>query len=311
MSTKTEKINTFQSTNEMKNNQDGDMEHYNRNMQDSMFVDLFSTEENLLDLYRSLHPEDTSVQLSDIKNVTLTNVFVNGLRNDVGLLVGDRLIILTEHQSTVNKNMPVRALLYYAEQLKRYLFSDNSRRKKVFQKSLMKLPYPEFYVIFTGNDSEFSDSALQLSDAFAVKDFINVTVKVISQKNLAAHGLLSEYLEFIKILKDNINCKGDRKEAIKETVQTCLASGILINYLNMRKEGIADMLMKEMTIEELIGTAEENRMEGRMEGMQEGIRGVIKLCKQYNIPFFDAVKQIAESYSLSENEAELRVKKYW
>jgi len=37
-----------------------------------------------------------------------------GQINDVSFTVGDRLIVLIEHQSTINENMPLRLLMYVA-----------------------------------------------------------------------------------------------------------------------------------------------------------------------------------------------------
>ncbi len=135
----------------MENNQNysNSTEGTNRKIQDSMFTDLFKPQENLLDLYKILHPEDMSVRLADIRNVTLTNILTGGIISDLGMLVRGKLIILTEHQSTVNKNMPVRVLLYYAEELKRYLFADEKRKKQLYRRGLIKLPSPEFYVILS------------------------------------------------------------------------------------------------------------------------------------------------------------------
>ena len=75
--------------------------------------------------------------------------YTGGIISDLGMLVRGKLIILTEHQSTVNKNMPVRVLLYYAEELKRYLFADEKRKKQLYRRGLIKLPSPEFYVILS------------------------------------------------------------------------------------------------------------------------------------------------------------------
>jgi len=63
-----------------------------RNMYDSVFTSLFSDPENMLRLYRDLHPEDTDVTADDIKDVTLKATMVNHIYNDLGFTVGDRSI---------------------------------------------------------------------------------------------------------------------------------------------------------------------------------------------------------------------------
>ena len=55
-----------------------------RSIQDSVFRNLFSRPEYLLQLYRVLHPEDTTAAESDLGNITIQNVLVGSLYNDPG-----------------------------------------------------------------------------------------------------------------------------------------------------------------------------------------------------------------------------------
>ena len=89
----------------------------NRKYKDSVFVDLFSEDEkakeNFLSLYNALH--NTNLQLScPVENIKLDNVMYMNIVNDVSCLVDDKIIVLAEHQSTVNENMPLRFLQYIA-----------------------------------------------------------------------------------------------------------------------------------------------------------------------------------------------------
>lgn len=65
-----------------------------RNIKDSVFTDFFRIPENLLELYKVLHPEDRDVSISDLHDVTVENILVNDIYNDLGFRVGHRLIIL-------------------------------------------------------------------------------------------------------------------------------------------------------------------------------------------------------------------------
>ena len=85
------------------------MSMVNRKYKDSVFVDLFSedekAQENVLSLYNALH--STSLQLScPVENIRLDNVMYMNIINDVSCLVDNRIIVLAEHQSTINENMP-------------------------------------------------------------------------------------------------------------------------------------------------------------------------------------------------------------
>ena len=65
-----------------------------RNAKDSVFCDLFEKPEYLIQLYRVLHPEDKKTQEGDLTIVTLSSVFLKEIYNDLGFMLGNRLIVL-------------------------------------------------------------------------------------------------------------------------------------------------------------------------------------------------------------------------
>ena len=92
----------------------------NRKYKDSVFVDLFSEDEkakeNFLSLYNALH--GTNLQLScPVENIKLDNVMYMNIVNDVSCLVDDKIIVLAEHQSTINENMPSQRLYLLVQSL--------------------------------------------------------------------------------------------------------------------------------------------------------------------------------------------------
>ena len=85
------------------------MKKHNRRYKDSVFVDLFSEDKyaksNFLALYNALH--DTDYRSTGIlRNIRLKQVLYMTFYNDVSYLIDNKLIVLAEHQSTVNLNMP-------------------------------------------------------------------------------------------------------------------------------------------------------------------------------------------------------------
>ena len=72
-----------------------------RTIKASVFSDLFGDKKYLLQLYRTLHPEDTTATETDLTDITIENVMVDGLYNDLGFMVSNRLMILLEAQSTL------------------------------------------------------------------------------------------------------------------------------------------------------------------------------------------------------------------
>ena len=105
---------------------------------DSLFTMLFKTKEEVLNLHRTLHPED-EITADSILLCTLRNVVINNRYNDLAYLVDNRLIILIEHQTTKNPNLPLRLLLYLALEYERII---REMGIDLFGKSLHRLPAP-------------------------------------------------------------------------------------------------------------------------------------------------------------------------
>ena len=122
-----------------------------RNIKDSVFCDLFSIPEYLLQLYRALHPEDTETDQDDLTIITLSSTFIRAMYNDLGFLAGNRLIILVEEQSSWSYNLPIRMLEYLTETYRRYM-EQNGLNK--YREKAISLPKPELYVIYTGEQGE-------------------------------------------------------------------------------------------------------------------------------------------------------------
>ncbi|MCI6086324.1 MAG: Rpn family recombination-promoting nuclease/putative transposase [Selenomonas sp.] len=83
----------------------------NRQVKDSVFRKLFNNRKELAKLYQAIRV-DESILAKDIKIATLRNVFLDSQRNDLSFLWKGQAIVLMEHQSTWNENMPLRMLTY-------------------------------------------------------------------------------------------------------------------------------------------------------------------------------------------------------
>ena len=118
---------------------------------DSVFSRLFSQPENILELYRELHPEDSKTTVDDIQLETLQTVFINDIYNDLGFIVNDgeksRYILLVEAQSKWTENITLRMLFYITETYRRYL---KATKQSEHISKRVHLPKPEFYVVYTG-----------------------------------------------------------------------------------------------------------------------------------------------------------------
>ena len=106
------------------------MRKHNSHYKDSVFVDLFSSDrtakDNFLALYNALH--NTNYQSTAIlQNIRLKQTMYMSFANDVSYLVDNKIIVLAEHQSTINENMPAQ-ILYLLVQ---YLLTSFCSRKNV------------------------------------------------------------------------------------------------------------------------------------------------------------------------------------
>jgi len=117
----------------------------NREHKDSLFTFMFGNFiEWLLELYNAFAGTDiTDTSLVEI--VTLQGILFLNRMNDIAFTIGDRLVVLIEHQSTVNNNLPLRLLMYVARVYEKLIDND-----AIYREKLIKLPHPQFIVLYNG-----------------------------------------------------------------------------------------------------------------------------------------------------------------
>lgn len=241
----------------------------NREVKDSVFTDLFYTDrdakQNLLSLYNALYGtnyQDTGV----IDMVRLDDVLFQNFRNDIAFSVEGHRIILGEHQSTINKNMPLRNLLYIAREYEKIVpIKDRYRRSQV------KIPTPSFVTFYNGVENYPKEVILKLSDAFMEKDDsveLELMTRVININTNKSHEvlekcpILQEYSGFVEKTRGK---KGD-KVSLEEAVKECIRKGILKEYLERKGSEVVNMLMAEY---DYATDIEVQRDEAKEEGREE------------------------------------------
>lgn len=129
------------------------------------FVDLFAkcpeSKENFLSLYNALHGTSLTLSETKIEPLILEQTVYVGCHNDVSMLVNNRIIVLVEQQSTINENMPFRFLEYVSRVYEKLI-----PLEKRYKHHLIKLPKPEFYVFYNGEEDYPAEKTLRLSDSF-------------------------------------------------------------------------------------------------------------------------------------------------
>jgi len=232
----------------------------NKKFKNSVFTSLFDDPDLLRELYCALDggtlPPDVPVFIN-----TLENVFVMDIYNDISFEIGGKLVVLIEHQSTINPNMPLRLLMYIAEVYERMI-----DRKTIYSTKPVFVPWPEFFVLYNGEDPFPDEKILKLSDLFEnpqdlglsgkLKPFLELEVKVINinegrnKKILARCSKLAEYSVLMFKVREFKKEQRNLKEAIKKAVIYCQKHGILKEYLETHGSEVVGMLHVEWNLDD-------------------------------------------------------------
>lgn len=106
----------------------------NLKFRDRLFRILFADKKYALELYNALNCSHYTNE-EELEIRTLEDVVWMKMKNDVAYLARD-VLALYEHQSTLNTNMPVRGLLYFAD-----LFRGILKGKHPYGKNLSCFPH--------------------------------------------------------------------------------------------------------------------------------------------------------------------------
>ena len=290
------------------------MKKHNRRYKDSVFVDLFGEDKdakkNFLSLYNALHGThlDSSAELKPLR---LDNVMYMSFCNDVSCLIDNKIIVLAEHQSTINDNMPVRFLEYAAR-----LYEQIQNPRDRYSRKLKQIPTPEFYVFYNGEEKYPSQAELRLSDAFSVKSAkpsLELVVKVMNINYNKANGLLErckpleEYTLFVEAVRRHIRL--DAENGFRNAIKECIQNDILKDYLERKSREVMNMLIAEYDYDTDVAVQrEESLQQGIAQGVQQGFADgsrqkaleTARILKQLG----DSVQKISQATGLAEEEVE-------
>lgn len=242
-----------------------------RTAKDSIFRDLFEDPAYLFQLYQALHPEDKTTTANDIKLVSIQNILLNQMYNDLGFLVGRTqltLLILIEVQSTWSVNILIRILFYLVLTLKEYV---ESRKANLYGSKKIDLPKPELYLIYTGDRNDRPDWLSLAKEFFPGSDpFLDLRVKVIYD---GAHGdIINQYVTFTRVYDEQIKQYGRTRKAILETIRICKDKDVLKQYLETRQKEVVDIMMTLFSQEYALDRyVEEKQAEAEIRGERRGI----------------------------------------
>ena len=272
------------------------MGHPNAKYKDSLFRRVFGGEDERsarwrLELYNALSGKNHT-NPDDLEITTLENVIYIKIKNDVSFLV-DSQMNLWEHQSTMNPNMPLRGLFYFAVLYQKHLLNID---EALFTTKLVKIPAPQ-YVVFYNGDNETEDVCkLKLSDAFIDFDSqgdFEWTAKMINinkNHNKTLHKnckALYDYCSFVNRIKTNIRKSMENEAAIDEAIDWAVQQNLLEGLIKEQRAEVRMDLLTEFDQEQYDRI---RRREGYEDGAQQTVEEIAKRMLQGNLPANEIVQ---------------------
>ena len=284
----------------------------NTKFKSSVFSLLFSDPDVLRELYCALKgmtlPDDVPVVINTLEDV----LFMDQL-NDISFEIGGRLVVLIEHQSTINPNMALRLLMYIGR-----IYEKIVEDKNIYSKKQIYIPQPEFFVLYNGIDPFPDECNFKLSELFMDIEPLGLPEKAIPVLELEVKVLninegkneaivkkcrfLSQYSAFTAKVRELKNGGYSLQEAIKRAVVYCRSHDILKEFLEKQASEVLSMLMTEWNMDDALAVRYEEGLEdGEQKGIQIGEKKGELKNKKYVLDLIDQGLSIEELKQRLEN----------
>ena len=263
----------------------------NKKYKDRLFRFIFGNRREMLALYNALNGTHYT-DPEQLEIMTLEDVIYMNMKNDVAFLFGAELH-LWEHQSTMNPNMPVRGLFYFARLYKKYA---KMHKLNLYSSRMQALPYPQYIVFYNGRKDEPNRKVLRLSDAFAkLEEYaaesvfssegakprsgfpdpcVEVTAAMLNinlgknRELMRQCRRLEEYATFVEMVRAHLDTGLELEAAVRKTMEVCLQKGILSDVLEEHTEEVVEMFLTDYDFEEHMKMErEENYAYGKAEAV--------------------------------------------
>ena len=278
------------------------MAEYNKRYRDTVFRDYFNDEERLLSLCNALLGTDASA----LKINTLEGTFFDRQKNDISCVVENNFLVLIEHQTTVNENMPFRCLSYVAELLNNLIVD----KDKLYHKALIRFPTPRFYVFYDGDAKEPLEREMHLSEAFGgdnsalelVVTALNINFGL-EQPLLAKCQYLREYSTLVGKVKEGLRAGLTRKEAISRAVKYCLDNGLMKGYLEEKSQEVFNMLALQWEQDKAIRASYEDGRDDAIESVALNLLNMgltVEKIQEATKLSMERIKELADTFKAKD-----------
>ena len=264
-----------------KQNRTAEQPIVNRTYKDTVFRMLFNDRKELLSLYNACNGTSYT-DPEELEIITLQEAIYMKVRNDIGFIIDFRMN-LYEHQSTWPINACLRFLIYIIEEMK--LILADTKGTIYSSSKRICFPEPKCVVFYNGSGMEEDEQELRLSSHFQKStDDPSFELKVLvlninEGHNTAITGAcqtLLGYTVFIGKIRRNLETM-PLEEAVARAVDSCIAEGILADFLKKHRREVIAMSIFEYNEEEHMKLLQdEAREDGFKEGREDGFKDGLK-----------------------------------
>jgi hypothetical protein len=227
----------------------------NKKFKSSVFSFIFSKPDVLRELYCALEGITLKPDVPVVIN-TLEDILFMDMINDISFEIGGKLVVLIEHQSTINPNMALRLLMYAGR-----VYEKITDDEKIYSSTKISIPKPEFFVLYNGVQPYPDEETIKLSELFENTESLGILEKEFPALELEVRVLninkgkneemakkcqtLYQYSAFIAKVRDFQGEGLSMKEAVRKTVQYCKKHDILKELMEKHAKEIMSMLTTE------------------------------------------------------------------
>ena len=261
-----------------------------RNYKDRIFRMVFREKKALLALYNAMNETDYENE-DDLKVTTLESALYLEMKNDVSFVLYDELL-LYEHQSTKNPNLPLRNLFYVSD-----VYSELTKDLFLYGSVPVQIPEPKFVVFYNGLENMQEREVLKLSSLYAKKaEHISLELEtLVLNVNVGYNKILmercrqlSDYAQFVSEVRKRLSKKIPLSEAVNEAVEDCIQRGILAEFLSKNRAEVIKVSIYEYDEEKVKRMFKEECMklgmeQGKQLGIEQGKQLGIEQGKQIGI----------------------------
>ena len=227
-----------------------------------------------------------------------------------------KFMVLTEEQSSLNQNIPLRMLLYVS-----LLYRTMLKRRDFFKEQCVPLPMPEFYELYCGTKEQPLESKVRLSDAFPDDIPFEPTLELVVTRfnigynddikkcsRLHQYKPIRDYSFFVHDVRRRMDSGDSLGDALTNTVDYCISHNIMRKFLLEHEQEVPAMYSLRYNEQ---AAREAALDEGRAEERNEGIKTLIATIKDLSANQSQAIEQLMKRYSLTHEQASAAVHANW